>query len=677
MSQTTLLQFWSAAQPSKKTQHKTTVEATARETLTPHYIRPIPNDPRYAARLEEEYALIDKNQFARVFLQVRTILSLIETIGRETKQPIPHVIRGSAGSSLVCYLLGITHIDPIRYGIELARFMNRCRTDIPDIDIDVPYNRRDEIYGRIAATWEDQVARVSNHVMWKLKTATRESAKEVLKDKQKEQPPEATKQALQQVRRKHFQLNKILPDKADQEDVKQKVQQRLGTLRSYSKHCGGIVIFEDQPQVPPELQLKSFDVNGARMAQLKLNKDQVEDQGLIKIDVLSNRGLAQLAEICPTRALIAYPVRDGQTERIFAKGLTLGVTFGESRGMRRLFVEMAPRNVEEIAIALALIRPAAASEGRKMVFLEKWKQLNATADRAADDSAGLLRPIVFDDDAILKIRKALRCDAAEADRWRKAFAKGNAQARVDFRRHMMERGYSRTLIDTIVDDLNQLVYYSFCKSHALSYAQLVWALAYWKVHHPHAFWCASLNHCHSEFRKWVHYREALLSGLQLSRAPPPYILGTRGEGPVLIAAAGEQTLLFTDEDTPQQALRDMRTHGYWLTKDFLPSCGMWQEAQQRLDGKHSVRFRGLIATSRVCHRDHGIFTLLCIGVGNGEFVDLVIANESRADLFRYAAIEGTGLIREGASPLLQTIDVQTIRGVSMKRMLASAMAAEK
>lgn len=668
MQQTTLFQFWNAASTQPKSQHKTIVQATARETLVPQYIRPIPNDPRYVARLEEEYALIDKNQFARVFLQVRTILSLIETIGRETKQPIPHVIRGSAGSSLVCYLLGITHLDPIRYGIELARFMNRCRTDIPDIDIDVPYNRRDEIYSRIAATWEDQVARVSNHVMWKLKTATRESAKEVLKEK--EQPQEQTTEALKQVRKKHFQLNNILPEKADQQEVKTKVQQRLGTLRSYSKHCGGIVIFEDQPQVPQELQLKTFDVGGAKISQLKLNKDQVEDQGFIKIDVLSNRGLAQLAEICPTRSLTTYPVRDGQTERIFAKGLTLGVTFGESRGMRRLFVEMAPRNVEEIAIALALIRPAAASEGRKMVFLEKWKQLNTAADRASDDSAGLLRPIVFDDDAILKIRKALRCDAAEADKWRKAFAKGNAQARVDFRRQMMERGYSRVVIDTMVDDLNQLIYYSFCKSHALSYAQLVWALAYWKAHHPHAFWCAALNHCHSEFRKWVHYREALLSGLQLSREPPPYKLGTRANKPALVAVVeSAEQMLLTNEETPKQAIHDIRTHGYWLTKDFLPNCGVWQEPQQRLDGKQSVRFRGLIATSRVCHRDHGIFTLICLGTGNGEFVDIVIANASRADLFRYVAIEGTGLIREGASPLLTTIDVQTVRGVSLKRLV--------
>lgn len=119
--------------------------------------------------------------------------------------------------------------------------------------------------------------------------------------------------------------------------------------------------------------------------------------------------------------------------------------------MRKIFMEMQPRNVEEIAIALALIRPAAAAEGRKQEFLEKWKML----DR--QEKGGLMRPIVFDDDAILKVRKATGCSAAEADRWRKAFAKGNAQARVQFRQLLQQRGHERIVIDSIISDLEQLV----------------------------------------------------------------------------------------------------------------------------------------------------------------------------------------------------------------------------
>ena len=126
----------------------------------------------------------------------------------------------------------------------------------------------------------------------------------------------------------------------------------------------------------------------------------------------------------------------------------------------------------------------------------------------------------------------------------------------------------------------------------------------------------------------------------------------------------EQGLL-TDSETPQQAILDMRQHGYWLTRDFLPGCGLWPEAQQRLDGKQSVRFCGVIATGRVIHRDWGVCTLLCIGTENRQYVDLVLPNESRNDLFRYTAVEGKGILRDRTL----TIDVESIHGVSARQLL--------
>jgi error-prone DNA polymerase len=595
--------------------------------------------------------LIDKNSFCRVFLQVKKILELIDELGKATT-PIPHIIRGSAGSSLVCFLLGITHIDPILYGIELARFMNTARTDIPDIDIDVPYNRRDELYERIAVTWPDQVARVSNHVQWKSKSAIRSVLTIALKEK--EPTPEIEK-ALKSVRKKKFQIPAVL--KQDEARLKKVAAEKVGTLRTFSKHCGGIVIFEEKGRVPTSLALKPLE-NG--ITQLTLNKDQVEGLGFIKIDVLSNRGLAQLAEICPGRPLTSYPVRCSATERIFAKGQTLGVTFGESRGMRKIFMEMQPQNVKEIAVGLALIRPAAAAEGRKQAFLDKWK----LAPYQDKDMCGLLRPIIFDDDAILKIRKVLGCSSAEADRWRKVFAKQNKGAIVAFRQRLAEKGYSSSIQTALLEDLDQLMYYSFCKSHALSYAQLVWALAYWKAHHPHAFWCAALNHCHSEFRKWVHYREARCAGLSLSREDPPYVLGTRNGNVAILAASPEQSLL-VDQETPTQAILDMKSLGYWLTKDFLPGCFVKEDPQKRLDGKRKVQFRGLIATGRTVQRNGSVCTLLCIGVENGIFYDLVLADIARSNLFQWCVVEGKGFLREG----VQTIDIENIRGVSISSLL--------
>ena len=98
-------------------------------------------------------------RFVDYFLQIRDILDLTKDI--------PHMTRGSAGSSLVCYLLGITDIDPIEWNIPVARFLNPLRDDLPDIDIDFPHHKQDEVMQRIFAKWPGKTARISNFVMFK------------------------------------------------------------------------------------------------------------------------------------------------------------------------------------------------------------------------------------------------------------------------------------------------------------------------------------------------------------------------------------------------------------------------------------------------------------------------------------------------------------------------------
>jgi len=643
MKQLTIQQFFQSSN-KRCNQSKPKKTGSAREVLEPLFIRSIPPFSKYTIQLEQEYQLIDKNHFTPVFLQVCTILELIHQISQESGQPILHVIRGSAGSSLVCFLLGITHIDPILHNIELARFMNVRRNDIPDIDIDVPYNRREEIYGRIAETWPGMVARISNYCNWSNKTAMRETIKEHLKTNG--QPIPRT------LHRRHYNPLHILGNDTQLlQKVKQDAHKKVGTLKNYSKHCAGIVIFDEHEKVPEEFILQTIQANGKNLFQIKLNKDDTEKNGFIKIDLLSNRGLAQLSQICSTQSLIDYPQTDPHIQTLFEKGHNIGITFGESRGMRKLFMEMRPKSMNDVAIALALIRPAAAAEGRKQIFLDKWK-----LDIDSDDN--LLRPIIYDDDAIYKIRCALGCDAAEADVWRKAFAKGNPRARVEFRIKMAAIGHPPSIIQSVVEDLNQLIYYSFCKSHAISYAQLVWALAYWKVYKPHEFWASALNHCHSEYRKWVHYREARCSGLQLSRSPPPYTIGTRNGNVSLISHHGEQSIL--SEPNP---INEYKQLGYWTNTEFLPGCGIWPETQQRLDGKKVYHFRGLIATGRTITRDWGVCTLICIGVDNQRFIDLVLPEQKRSDLFSWAILQGYGIMTK-----TDTIEVTTIHGISLRKL---------
>jgi len=129
------------------------------------FICEVPNDPKYTERLEYELALIEEKKLASYLIQAIQILNITKNM--------PHITRGSCGSSLVCYLLGISHVDPVYYNIKFARFLNEYRNNLPDIDLDFPHNLRNEVFLKIELEWGNQVARISNHVYYHEKSAVR------------------------------------------------------------------------------------------------------------------------------------------------------------------------------------------------------------------------------------------------------------------------------------------------------------------------------------------------------------------------------------------------------------------------------------------------------------------------------------------------------------------------
>lgn len=131
----------------------------------------IPLNSEYYVRLTHEFALLLHKKFAKYILDILEITKLIEDI--------PHIIRGSAGSSLVCYLTKITNIDPIKENICLSRFLHELRDSMPDVDFDFPYNLRDEVFNRINDKFPNKMARISNHIMFREKSALRKAIKDV------------------------------------------------------------------------------------------------------------------------------------------------------------------------------------------------------------------------------------------------------------------------------------------------------------------------------------------------------------------------------------------------------------------------------------------------------------------------------------------------------------------
>jgi len=430
------------------------------EILISKFTRQLPNDPAYATRLEEELEIIANLNFARHFLRVREILDLT--------RDIPHITRGSAGSSLLCWLMGISDVDPIAERIPLSRFMNPKRDDLPDIDLDFPHWQQEEVMNRIFRRWPGQSARVSNYVMYKEKSARREAAKRL-----------GAKGTL----KRNFRFEEVVPDYV--EDAERLTQKLMGKKRCISKHCGGILIFDRA--VPKSL------INGTN--QILLDKYEIEDLEHFKIDILANRGLSQLWEI-DQRDLLDYPEEDAATAELLSSGNVLGVTQAESPAMKRLCKAIRPRTRSDCVLATALIRPVATMGRRRASAFQDW-----STDQLQDT-------IVFEDDAIELISEILGCDQYTADMWRRAFAKKDEEKIFEF---MVLVG-DHPKKEEIFLALRELSHFGLCRAHAINLGRLIWALAYQKAHNPEAFWRAALRHCQGSYARWVYWQEAKLAG---------------------------------------------------------------------------------------------------------------------------------------------------------------------
>ena len=247
---------------------------------------------------------------------------------------------------------------------------------MPDIDIDFPYNRREEVFKLIYKKWGDQIGRVSNHIHYHNSSATREGLKIL-----------GYRKMIPKYELQDF-INRL--SKSEVLELKNYVQEKDGTFKNYSLHCGGIVIFEKK--IDKSIVLKTKTKN-----QLKYDKRDVENNGLLKLDILSNRGLAQLIDIEPNINIEKYKF-DKNIIKLFSEGNNLGLTFSESITMKKALKLVKPKNIIELSKCLAIIRPAV--------------------------SKNKFRPdaIIFDDDAIECIQDLINCKEEDADMYRKGFS---------------------------------------------------------------------------------------------------------------------------------------------------------------------------------------------------------------------------------------------------------------
>ena len=293
--------------------------------------------------------------------------------------------RGSCGSSLVCYLLGISNVDPVEYNISFARFLNEYRDTLPDIDFDFPHFLRDEVFLRLELKWPNQVARISNHVHWHEKSALREALRKI---------------GIKKQIGKHEIKNFVEKLPIENRNKVKKYQKELeDTFRHYSLHCGGIVFFHEG--IPKDLIL-----NKKTLSQIHYDKRDVSKSKNFKIDILSSRGISQLMSICGRNIDFNDCMYDAKTYKLLQSGDNIGITLAESPLMRKALLGVKPKSIDDIAICLAIIRPAA-KDTRKEVNNIDYKT-----------------KFIFDDDAINLLSKKLNIDEGLADKFRRCIAKG-------------------------------------------------------------------------------------------------------------------------------------------------------------------------------------------------------------------------------------------------------------
>ena len=551
-------------------------------TLSEHFTRTLPDSPQYTDRLAEEIELITEQRFTPHFLRVLEVLELT--------RDIPHITRGSAGSSLVCWLLGITDVDPVKHNIPLARFINPLRDDLPDIDIDFPHNKHKIVLERIYKHWPGRAARLSNYVKYREKSARKEAVKRITGKRGR---------VLNQ-----DNIDALVPKERKTEYLELQ-RKLLGKKRCISKHPGGVVVFEQ----PPAQSLIRGD------NQILLDKHEVEDLALLKIDVLSNRGLAQLLD-CSGKPPLDYPAHDDATIDNLAQGRTLGVVQGESPVMRRTLMTIKPACKDDLTIATALIRPAAVTGRTKGVFFREFIGHNQMPGQLQYRNG-----LIFDEDAISLIARELGCDDFAADMYRRGFIKRNEEMMWDFFSRIGESRYKSDILYL----LSNMDGFGLCKAHAINLGNLVWALAYEKTHNPKVFWLAALQNSCSMYRPWVHIENAKRVGWRIEGWKRPWLV----DGDTLYNEGWRVPLFDTHSD-------QVRKMGFWTHEEFMPGCYYTEFGD-------IATFRGLIATHRCYHQgDRQYVTFVSLGCGTPELIDVVLPGAVACN--KYATIEGVGTV---------------------------------
>ncbi|HWV02100.1 MAG TPA: error-prone DNA polymerase [Devosia sp.] len=477
-----------------------TLEKRTWEGASARYPEGVPDE--VAATLRHELGLIESLDYAPYFLTVDAIVRFARS------QDILCQGRGSAANSAVCYVLGVTSIDPSRNSLLFERFVSQERREPPDIDVDFEHQRREEVIQWVYETYgRHRAALCSTVIRYRAKGALRDVGKAM------GLPEDVIGLLSSQIwgwstegaEPKHAEeLNLNLDDRRLRLTL-DLARQLIGTPRHLSQHPGGFVLTEDRLDELVPIEPAAMEDRQV----IEWDKDDVDALAMMKVDVLAlgmlscmRRGFDLLREHKGVDLdLASVPAEDPRTYAMIRKADTLGTFQIESRAQMAMLPRMKPRTYYDLVIQVAIVRPGPIQGDMVHPYLRRREGLEQVdyptpeLERVLGKTLGV--PL-FQEQAMQVAMVCAGFSASEADQLRRAMATfKHTGGVVNFRERLMggmiERGYTEEFADRTVSQLEGFGSYGFPESHAASFALIAYASSWLKCWHPEIFCAALLN----------------------------------------------------------------------------------------------------------------------------------------------------------------------------------------
>jgi error-prone DNA polymerase len=478
----------------------------------------------YWERMHRELDIIAHHGFASYFLTVAQVVDDVRDMG------IRVAARGSGAGSLVNHLLGIAHADPVEHGLLMERFLSKRRPVLPDIDVDVESARRLEVYRAIIGRFgTERVATVAMPETYRVRHAIRDVGAALSMD-----PADIDRiaKSFPHIRARDARAAleelpelKSLAGEMDRYGKLWELTEALDALpRGVAMHpCGVLLSDASLLARTPVMQ-----TSGEGFPMSQFDKDDVEELGLLKLDVLGVRmqsamahAVAEVARATGDRIdLDAVPPGDPATYQLIRSAETLGCFQIESPGQRDLVGRLQPATFHDLVVDISLFRPGPVAADMVRPFIEARHgraPVRYPHPDLEEPLKGTYGVVVFHEQIIDIVDIMTGCGRDEADRVRRGLSDPESQGRIRFwfAQHAAAKGYSAETIQRTWEIIEAFGSYGFCKAHAVAFAVPTYQSAWLKAHHPAAFYAGLLTHDPGMYPKRLLLADARRRGVPI------------------------------------------------------------------------------------------------------------------------------------------------------------------